>query len=375
MIDSPEISEECKAYEKFALDHWQDNPFPMVKHKLIRYIKVRARCSTFVNFITNLEKHPLHGPEWFMNMSNDADIQRIMKLAYQLWPRQIKQCRLPIIGLGVLNEKGQFESFWSKIERQTKSYESKVKVIEKPGGKKGFMVVDDEEIIDTRDEGTSASQPITIEEPSLTPFHLTLSDTKALLSRYNPNLTSESSSLKKSSKKELLSQFKSIEPKRKNRQRKSMSPSIQSRSKSTLPFHSTKGKRRGDMIPSLDEEENRDDDDDDSVFDFDYDHKRIDKSEESKVDQSIPEPIIPIKLKSTKTERSRSNEKEEIVDMDRYIEAWFEFNSKLLLSRLRFDKTKPSGIKRGFIMSQKDENKSKRIDKMKMRLASLSPKA
>lgn len=97
------ISDECKAYERFATNAWQDDPFPMAKHKLIRYIKNRARSSTFPTFMSNLDIHPLHGPTWFQMMNTDPDVRQLMKATANLWPRQVKEYKLPLIGLSPIN--------------------------------------------------------------------------------------------------------------------------------------------------------------------------------------------------------------------------------------------------------------------------------
>ncbi|KAI9475679.1 MAG: hypothetical protein EXX96DRAFT_609600 [Benjaminiella poitrasii] len=370
MSDSFEMSEECKAYEKFAVDHWQDDPFPMVKNKLIRYIKVRARCSTFVNFITNLDKHPLHGPEWFMRMSNDPDIQKVMSLAFKIWPRQMRQCRSPIIGLGVINEDGQYESPWTTIEKQAKQYESKVKVIEKPGGIKGFMVPDDDLKEMNVNEGSSFEHAIVIDEPTSKPFQLTLSDRKALLARYSSsdNGIKDTSEFKarKKSPKELLAQYKSMKREQKSRPKP--------KTKQETPIRASKRKEEEDDDDEREEVWRREDDDDlneridpilnednndfdynDFNFDFSFDAYEKETSSKASSTTTTPsitssseimfhEPIIRIKLKPQRqklikkrqTMLNINNNNGQEIKMDDYITAWYGFHSDLLASRINY---------------------------------------
>lgn len=128
------ISDSCKAYEKFHSTHYQDQPFPMSKSKLIRYIKFRARCSTFPDFLTNLEQHPEHGPEWLQEMNSDPDVRKLMDLTINLWPRIAKQCDQPLIGVGHVFESPSFEQKYGKYIRdkvnQEAMYRERVHVVE-----------------------------------------------------------------------------------------------------------------------------------------------------------------------------------------------------------------------------------------------------
>jgi hypothetical protein len=128
------MSEECEAYERFALANFSDGAFPMVKNKLLRYIKFRARCSTFTNFMTNLEKHPLHGITWLNRMNKDPDVQKLMQFSLNLWPRQSKMCSAPLVGIGRVNESGIFEDDWTRLRKQKElqeaKYNEKVRVVD-----------------------------------------------------------------------------------------------------------------------------------------------------------------------------------------------------------------------------------------------------
>jgi hypothetical protein len=127
MSSQTTISEECEAYEKFARANFTDGAFPMVKNKLLRYIKFRARSSTFTNFMTNLEKHPLHGITWLNRMNNDPDVQKLMQFSLNLWPRQSKLCTSPLVGIGTVTENGIFEDDWAKLRKQRELEEAKCK--------------------------------------------------------------------------------------------------------------------------------------------------------------------------------------------------------------------------------------------------------
>lgn len=128
------ISVECKAYEKFHSAHYQDTAFPIVKSRLLRYIKFRARNSTFTDFLTNLDQHPQHGPEWLEEMNSDEDIKKLMDLTINLWPRQAKLCKEPLIGVGNVYEAPSFEKkFGSYIREkvnQEAMYRERVQVVE-----------------------------------------------------------------------------------------------------------------------------------------------------------------------------------------------------------------------------------------------------
>ncbi|KAI8081807.1 uncharacterized protein B0P05DRAFT_596124 [Gilbertella persicaria] len=97
------MSPECEAYESFARSKYPDDPFPMTKNKLIRYIKFRARCKTFFSFMSNLDKHPLHGEPWLNKMNNDPDVRHLMQLSLNLWPREAKECKVRLIGVDYVN--------------------------------------------------------------------------------------------------------------------------------------------------------------------------------------------------------------------------------------------------------------------------------
>lgn len=127
------ISEECKAYELFARKAWQDAPFPMVKNKLMRYIKMRARSSTFPNFMSNLDKHPLHGPQWLEEMNKDSEVKKLMQLSVNLWPKQTKECQQPLIGIGYVNKR--FKDNWNNLEKQDKKQLDNVRVVQGPKAK------------------------------------------------------------------------------------------------------------------------------------------------------------------------------------------------------------------------------------------------
>lgn len=134
MASQGTMSSECEAYERFALANFSDNAFPMVKNKLLRYIKFRARCSTFTSFMTNLEKHPLHGIAWLNRMNNDPDVQKLMQFSLNLWPRQSKACTFPLVGVGKISESGIFENEWEKLRKRKQleeaKYRGKVHVID-----------------------------------------------------------------------------------------------------------------------------------------------------------------------------------------------------------------------------------------------------
>lgn len=128
------ISDSCKAYERFHSTHYQDEPFPMSKSKLIRYIKFRARSSTFTEFLTELDKHPQHGPEWLQEMNSDPDVKKLMDLTITLWPRIAKQCKEPLIGVGNVYETPSFKQKYGKYIRdkvnQEAMYRERVHVVE-----------------------------------------------------------------------------------------------------------------------------------------------------------------------------------------------------------------------------------------------------
>ncbi|KAK4520742.1 uncharacterized protein ATC70_006622 [Mucor velutinosus] len=189
------ISDSCKAYERFHSTHYHDEPFPMSKSKLIRYIKFRARSSTFPEFLTNLDKHPEHGPEWLQEMNSDPDVKKLMDLTINLWPRIAKQCKLPLIGVGNVYETPSFEQRYGKYIRdkvnQEVMYRERVHVVE---GKKskGFMVTDPTQ---TRpdDTGASSESPINLDYPtsSIHPIYRSKSTTTSTsistASKYTPS--------------------------------------------------------------------------------------------------------------------------------------------------------------------------------------------
>ncbi|KAI8369903.1 hypothetical protein EDC96DRAFT_503794 [Choanephora cucurbitarum] len=133
------MSAECKAYEKFA-STYADDPFPITKTKMIRYIKFRARCSTFPQYLSNLEHHPLHGPQWLQQMNNDPDIRRLMELTINLWPREAKDCSRSLIGIRSKPEIPLSSS--SPTPVPVVNPYPQVRVIQGPNAKKGFMVTD-----------------------------------------------------------------------------------------------------------------------------------------------------------------------------------------------------------------------------------------
>lgn len=128
------ISDSCKAYERFHSAHYQDEPFPISKSKLIRYIKFRARSGTFPEFLTNLDQHPEHGSSWLQEMNRDPDVKKLMDLTINLWPRIAKQCKLPLIGVGNVYETPSFEQKYGKYIRdkvnQEAMYRERVHVVE-----------------------------------------------------------------------------------------------------------------------------------------------------------------------------------------------------------------------------------------------------
>ncbi|KAI8373839.1 hypothetical protein BD560DRAFT_393744 [Blakeslea trispora] len=139
------ISPECKAYEKFAANY-ADDPFPITKTKMIRYIKFRARCSTFPQYLCHLDQHPLHGPQWLQQMNNDPDIKKLMELTINLWPAGAKRTTKPLIGL---SRHTRSESPLSSINLPSPSPPTpppplypQVRVIQGPNSKKGYMVTD-----------------------------------------------------------------------------------------------------------------------------------------------------------------------------------------------------------------------------------------
>ncbi|GAN00913.1 hypothetical protein MAM1_0003d00339 [Mucor ambiguus] len=190
------ISDSCKAYERFHSAHYQDEPFPMSKSKLIRYIKFRARSGTFTDFLTNLDQHPKHGPAWLQEMNSDPDVRKLMDLTINLWPRIAKQCKLPLIGVGNVYKTPSFEQKYGKYIRdkvnQEAMYRERVHVVE---GKKsrGFMVTDPTQ---TRpvNTGASSESPINLDHPtpSSSPIQrsksTTTSNSSSTASKYTPSI-------------------------------------------------------------------------------------------------------------------------------------------------------------------------------------------
>ncbi|CEP14374.1 hypothetical protein [Parasitella parasitica] len=169
------ISEECKAYEKHfqQLQKQNQNPnqgtaFPISKSRLVRYIKYRARNSTFAQFLTNLEQHPKHGQEWLDEMNGDEDIKKLMDLTINLWPRQAKQCHGTLIGIGNVYETPSFEKKFGKYIRdkvnQEAMYRERVQIVE---GKKskGFMVTDPA-TENIGKLGSCLNSPINLDQPT-----------------------------------------------------------------------------------------------------------------------------------------------------------------------------------------------------------------
>ncbi|KAG1097270.1 hypothetical protein G6F42_018209 [Rhizopus arrhizus] len=166
----------------------------MSKSKLIRYIKFRARCSTFPDFLTNLEQHPEHGPEWLQEMNSDPDVRKLMDLTINLWPRIAKQCDQPLIGVGHVFEAPSFEQKYGKYIRdkvnQEAMYRERVHVVE---GKKsrGFMVTDPTQTI-PMDSGSSSDSPINLDYPAPTIASIShskstsTSKTASTASKYTP---------------------------------------------------------------------------------------------------------------------------------------------------------------------------------------------
>ncbi|KAI8977196.1 hypothetical protein BDF20DRAFT_550757 [Mycotypha africana] len=157
------MSEECAHYERFATATYADDPFPMPKNKLLRYMKVRARCSTFCDYMTNLDKHPLHGPAWLNRMNNDPDVKNLMRMCLMLWPRQAKKCEQPLIGIGLVSESGIFDDAWTKLrkekEKEQELLNQKVRIIEGPKAK-GYMVTDELKRPATTTTVTTSSLPL-----------------------------------------------------------------------------------------------------------------------------------------------------------------------------------------------------------------------
>ncbi|KAL9540325.1 hypothetical protein MBANPS3_009738 [Mucor bainieri] len=180
------ISESCKAYERFHSTHYQDEPFPMSKSKLIRYIKFRARSGTFPDFLTNLDQHPKHGPEWLQEMNRDSDVRKLMDLTINLWPRIAKQCKLPLIGIGNVYEAPSFERKFGKYFRdkakQEIMYRERVHVVE---GKKS------RDPTQPRPENTGASSesPINLDHP--TPSTSPMQRSKSTSTSNSPSTTSK----------------------------------------------------------------------------------------------------------------------------------------------------------------------------------------
>lgn len=93
------ISQECKEYEVHARRTRAKAPFPIEPNELVTYIKYRARCSTFCKYLSNLERHPLHGTIWLNAMNNNETVRNEMKRSLEFWKMDLKDIKLALIGV------------------------------------------------------------------------------------------------------------------------------------------------------------------------------------------------------------------------------------------------------------------------------------
>jgi hypothetical protein len=98
------ISQECKDYESHALRCRSKPPFPIEPAELLTYIRYRARNKTFCKYMSNLERHPLHGYRWLHVMNNNPLIKKEMKDFIKFWDVNLAEYKYPLLGVNYNTE-------------------------------------------------------------------------------------------------------------------------------------------------------------------------------------------------------------------------------------------------------------------------------
>ncbi|KAI9468494.1 MAG: hypothetical protein EXX96DRAFT_590821 [Benjaminiella poitrasii] len=322
--------------------------------------------------MTHLDQHPLHGPEWFQKMTNDPDVQRIMRFAATLWDLQYSS--VPIIGL---NQKISY------VKRKVEYEETKVKVIKKQDGHRAYMVLDEE------DETCPASMNSQTSSSEMIHASSSLSSTQQLdVVKEGDDLTEgvkdELYIVDKPSKedlKEYVKNFKSMEQQQSEKlqqqhQRYSIiSPSLVESSRgisSPSKEHAGSYRKIKESNPSYSVTSSSSSSGDDNAEGmntrwlsslineeggsyhkrsaFGYVQKRPGRDFTTSAAKRVLEKDRKIIMKLSKNGRRPFevivHPEEENMDMSRYVDAWYDFNEKLLQSRVVYFENEKLGIKR-----------------------------